>query len=136
MGIAAVSVDAKATHDWPSSLTSFDATRAAQFATLEINGFPRWFDGLAAAWPREVAEVLMAEVRSQIRMTENQPIHGIVQDLLYGPREAAVAIFEPLFEELQCMSEFSLALLPPVLENPFAGDILRGWEGSTGGSRS
>jgi hypothetical protein len=116
MGIAAVSVDAKATPHWPSSLTSSDATRAAQYATLEINGFPPWFDGLAAAWPGEVADVLMAEIRSRISMVEDQPIHGILQDLLHGPQEAAAAVFEPLFEELQRTPEFSLASLPPTLE--------------------
>ena len=71
MGIAAVSVEAKATPDWPSSLTSSDAIRAAQYATLELNGFPTWFGALAAAWPREVADVLMAEVRSKISVEGN-----------------------------------------------------------------
>ena len=116
MGIAAVSVDAKATPHWPLSLTSSDAIRAAQYATLEINEFSPWFDGLAAAWPGEVADVLMAEVRSQISMVGNQPIHGILQDLLYGPQEAAAAVFEPLFEELQHTPDCTLASLSPVLE--------------------
>jgi len=116
MGIAAVSVDAKATPDWPSSLTSSDATRAAQYATLEINGFPPWFGALAAAWPREVADVLMAEVRSQISVVGNPPTHGILQDLVYGPQEVAAAVFEPLLEELQREPGFPPALLSPVLE--------------------
>ena len=116
MGIAAVSIDAKATPDWPSSLTSSNATRAAQYATLEINGFPPWLGALAAAWQREVADVLMAEVRSQINVVGNQPTHGILQDLVYGPQEVAAAVFEPLLEELHCKPGFSPALLSPVLE--------------------
>ncbi len=116
MGITAVSVEAKATPDWAPRLTSSDATRAAQYATLELSGFPPWFSALVTARPREVADVLMVEVRSQIRAAEGRPIHGILQDLLYGPPEAAAAIFEPLFEELQREPDFPSASLEPVLE--------------------
>jgi hypothetical protein len=116
MGITAVSVEAKATPDWPSTLTSSDASRAAQYGTLELNGFPPWFGALAAAWRREVAGVLVAEVRSWISMARNTPIHGILQDLVYGPQEVAAAVFEPLFEELQLKPDFPPAPLSAVLE--------------------
>ena len=116
MGIAAVSVEAKATRDWPSILTSSDAILAAQYATLELNGFPNWFGALAAAWPREVAGVLVSEVRSWISVEGNAAIHGILQDLVYGPQEVAAAVFEPLFEDLQLKPDFRPAPLSPVLE--------------------
>ncbi len=129
MGIAAVSVDAKATPDWPSSLTSSDATRASEYATLEINGFPPWFGALAAAWPREVANVLMAEVRSQIGAMGKQPTHGILQELVYGPQEVAAAVFEPLWEELQREATIPPALLSPVFKilcQGMASDDMKG----------
>jgi hypothetical protein len=84
MGIAAVSIEAKVTPSWPSSLTSSDATRAAQYATLELNGFPAWFGALVMAWPREVADVLMVEVRSQISAGESQPIPRASCFLVYA----------------------------------------------------
>ena len=116
MGITAVSVDAKTTPDWPSRLTSSEATRAAQYGTLELNGFPDWFNALATVWPHEVADVLMTEVRSEISIAGTQPIPGILQHLVYGPREASAEIFELLFKELQRTTDFPPTVLSAVVE--------------------
>jgi len=116
MGITSVSVEAKAAADWPSTLTSAEATRAAQYATLELNGFPSWFAPLAAAWPNEVAGILMGEVRARIALGGEGLVHGVLQDLVYGPMEAAAAIFDGLLGELQGRPDFSSGLLAPVLD--------------------
>ena len=34
--------------DWASKLAEREAQRAVLYATLELNGFPRWIDDLAA----------------------------------------------------------------------------------------
>ena len=47
MGIAGVTLEAIGTPGWAAGLSNDDATRAAGYATLELNGFPRWFADLA-----------------------------------------------------------------------------------------
>lgn len=116
MGIAAVTVEAKAATNWPSGLTSSDATRAAQYATLEINGFPPWFGPLAAAWPREVAEVLITEIRSQFSTADDGPVYGVLHDLIYASQEAVEAVSELLFDELRGNPHFPKAVLTYMLE--------------------
>ena len=59
MGLIGVSLLAKGDPQWANSLTADQAMLAAQYATLEINGFPSWLSSLAQIWPHQVGEVLL-----------------------------------------------------------------------------
>ncbi|MWL68819.1 hypothetical protein GQL79_23400, partial [Escherichia coli] len=61
MGIAAVSIDAATHPDWTSRLTAVQAVRAAEYATLELNGLPKWITSLAETWPIAVQDVLTGQ---------------------------------------------------------------------------
>lgn len=63
MGLAGVSLESAANPDFARTLTDELALRAAQYATFELNGFPKWLDGLSRAAPRAVIDVLLKEVR-------------------------------------------------------------------------
>jgi hypothetical protein len=84
MALAAISLEARATPDWLGRLNSGDASKAAAFATLELNGFPPWFPKLAAAWPKEVAAVLLHEIISQLDDTTPGPRRGTLQDVAHS----------------------------------------------------
>lgn len=66
MGIAGVAMEAHRSSAWPSALTEADALRAAQYATLELNGFPPYLARLADRFPLSVRDALMTEIRSEL----------------------------------------------------------------------
>ena len=70
MGLAGVSLEAADLKGWVDKLSPLEATRAAGYATLEINGFPRWLPELAAARPQEVRAVLIGEIVDDTTRTD------------------------------------------------------------------
>lgn len=66
MGLAGVSLEAAGNPQWAAALTNDEAIRAAEYATLEINGFPSWLAGLAAAKPGQVRKVLQEEIAAEL----------------------------------------------------------------------
>jgi hypothetical protein len=86
MAIAAISVEARATPDWPARLIPEDAAKAAAFATLELSGFPSWFPKLATAWPEQVNAVLLHEIVSEL---DDSTRYGTLQDVVHAPIEVA-----------------------------------------------
>jgi hypothetical protein len=130
MGIAAVGVEANEMPNWASQLTSADATRAAQFATLELNGFPPWFTSLAESWPHEVAACLVTEVVAQISASQDGQSHGVLQNLAYGSAVVASAVSADLFGELQHRSK-----LPPSFLSAVLDVLLRGTTSDDGKAR-
>ncbi len=100
IGLAGVSLEAKDNASWTSRLTSEEATRAAEYATLEFGGFPSWFPALVLVWPRESCEVLMCEIRSAIDDPVPGAYHGTLDDVDNGPSEVAAAIAPHVLAEL------------------------------------
>jgi len=70
MAFTGVTLEATTVRGWAENLTSIEAMRAAGYATLEINGFPRWLSNLVAAKPAELRTVLLAEIVEEITRTE------------------------------------------------------------------
>src|SRR5262249_9034192 len=66
MGISGVSLEAASGDDWAVRLSSSEATLAAGYATLELNGFPRWMTTLARVKPKEVCSTLIGEIRCEL----------------------------------------------------------------------
>jgi hypothetical protein len=115
MAIAAISLEAKATPDWPASLSPEDAAKAAAFATLELNGFPSWLPNLATAWPDQVGVVLLHEINSELDDPAPGPRYGTLQDVAHAPIEVARVVARALLRELKKRPELVPPLLSPVL---------------------
>jgi hypothetical protein len=115
MGIAGVSVEAKQTPTWPTALTSSDAYRAAQYAMLEINGFPAWLIPLARCFPAEVRAVLMTEIEADIQNTAPGPRAGPLEYATRAAPEIVQCIAVPLFDLLVAQANFPRPSLGPTL---------------------
>lgn len=111
MGICGVTVEAASNPAWPTNLTSEEALRAAQYATLELNGFPSWMTRLAVEWPREVGEILMPEILAELDAPAAAAHVGPLQDLDNGAIEITQAVALSLFRELQHREQMPAALL-------------------------
>ena len=119
MGIAGVSIEAASRADWASRLTADQAVRAAEFATLEINGLPDWTAALVSAWPAAVENVLAREAASDL----DNPMPGIhyqtLEDIGRGD-EGLVRLMAPtLWQELQSrqdLKQLALRTMLPILE--------------------
>jgi hypothetical protein len=101
MGIAGVSFDAKEGPGWVEKLTVEEALRAAQYGSLELNGFPPWFEGLAARWPREALAVMLGELRAQLDAGQEFALPGMLQDLIHGAASLTVLVAPHLQAELE-----------------------------------
>lgn len=66
MGLTGLSLEAAGNPRWAAALTDEEAVRAAEYATLEINGFPGWLDGLARAKPTQVRKALKKEIAAEL----------------------------------------------------------------------
>lgn len=110
MGIVGVTLEAKRDPKWADKLTSEDATRAAKFATLELNGFPPWILGLCAGWPDETSAVLMGEVISQFDAPEDIA-YGVTQDISKAPIEVAKTVASDMLTAIEERSRLGLRAL-------------------------
>ena len=97
IGICAVSVEARLNPLWPGYLRPDEARRAAEYLTLELNGFPAWTARLAVAFPKEVSGVMVGEVSAEMQDTSPTPYVGPLQDLDSAPVEVCRAVAEELF---------------------------------------
>ena len=115
MGIAGVSLEAAANSRWAEQLSSEEATRAATYGTLELNGFPAWFAGLAHAKPDEVRDVLAREVITEIADTEPRTQYEVLEDVSRSGDVIAELIAPVLLSELKRRTDIPVSALQPML---------------------
>lgn len=115
VGICGVSVEAKLNPGWPAYLTSDEATRAAEYATLELNGFPAWTAPLAATWPAEVGRVVLGEIVAELDDSTSDSHVGPLQDIETGPPELCRAVATGLFDALRTREQLPERELSQVL---------------------
>jgi len=101
MAIACISIEARVNPQWVDHLTSAEASRAAAFGTLELNGFPSWMLPLAARWPQEVSTVLAGEITVEIDDPAPGLFRGTLQDVLYAPSQIAALVAPSLLAALR-----------------------------------
>ena len=87
MGIAGVTLEAKADPDWTAKLSLTEARIAAQLATLELNGFPHWLKALCDTWHEQVREVFLHEASEHLVTDAGQ--HGFIDKVKYAEPELA-----------------------------------------------
>lgn len=114
MGIAGVAMEARRTPDWPAALTEAEALRAAQFATLELNGFPSYVTRLAARFPNAVRDALMTEIRAEL---DNRGARGGVLEAIANTEEGIARVLaQSLEDELRLRTDFGERHLNAMLE--------------------
>ncbi len=69
---------------WAASLTLDEVRAAAVYATVELNGFPRWASDLATMHPVEVDAVLGDELAAELTLGDEFQHLPILQDLSYA----------------------------------------------------
>lgn len=115
MCIAGISIEAASRPNWASRLTDEQASRAAEYATLEINGFPDWIGALAAAWPGAVEAVLAREAASDL----DNPTPGVhyqtLEDIYRGPDSLSRMMSPALWHELRNRPDLNQLALRPLL---------------------
>lgn len=101
--------------DWAQHLTEQQAIRAAEYATLELNGFPEWIAALVLAWPTAVEDVLVREVASNL--DESTPEgHYTILDAISRSDDRLVRLMSPaLMRELNARPDLNRAALRPLL---------------------
>jgi hypothetical protein len=115
MGICGVSLEAKLNTRWPIYLTSAEASRAAEYATLELNGLPSWMARLAARWPGEVGQVVLGEILAELDDSISEAHVGPLQDLESGPEEVCRAVSVELFNALRAREQLPARKLDQTL---------------------
>jgi hypothetical protein len=116
MGIAGVTLESKTSVDWAERLSAAEAKRAAEYATLEINGFPEWLADLTRAKPEEVLSVLRAEVEAEIANAEPGRHCEVLYDLTRADARTQQLLALSLLEALETRTDFLPTVLSPILE--------------------
>ena len=80
LGLAGVSAEAR-TSGWATELSPEEAVKAATYATVELNGFPRFVTDLATSHPAEVGTIIGGEAKAQLAMGDDHDYLPILQDL-------------------------------------------------------
>jgi len=121
MGIAGVTLEAKLGERWTERLTSEEATLAASYATIEINGFPWWLSDLTVAKPQEVRAVLKGEIAAELEDPEPRPRYDVLDDISRADGRVMELMAPDLLDEIEQRPD-----LPPVALMPMLDVISRG----------
>ncbi len=114
MGIAGISLEAAGTPGWVNQLNPELARRATVYATLEMNGFPRWMSDVSTGWPMEVRAVLHEEVAAELEHCDAR--FGVLYDIGRADDCTAALMVSPLLDELDRHSELPAPLLAQLLD--------------------
>lgn len=115
MCLAGVSIEAASRPNWAVELTKEQAVRAAEYATLEINGFPDWIGTLATAWPVAVEQVLAKEVASDLENPTPSIHYQTLENIYRSPESISRLISPALWRELQARPGLDQLALRPLL---------------------
>ncbi|BDU71418.1 NACHT domain-containing protein [Mesoterricola silvestris] len=66
-GLTGLYIEANEIKDWPITLSKEDARLAARYALYQLNGFPAWLPDLYRHFTKEVLELIMTEVKFELR---------------------------------------------------------------------
>ncbi|GAA0623977.1 hypothetical protein GCM10009422_20300 [Brevundimonas kwangchunensis] len=101
LALTGLLVEASSDPMWASKLSRAHARRAAEWAMLELNGFPDWFPGLAAVHPKIANAVLNAEIDGEVASIVPHGHSHAVSALRYGPAEVRRLAASHLFSALK-----------------------------------
>jgi hypothetical protein len=116
MGLAGITLEGVGNPNWAAELREGDARRAAEYATLELNGFPTWLKSLGLAKPDIVKDVLLREARAELDLSPDVPRFGALQDLARGDRTLAELAAPEILTELENRPNLPAGVLSHVLD--------------------
>ncbi|MBR1188509.1 hypothetical protein [Bradyrhizobium sp. AUGA SZCCT0160] len=116
MGLAGIMLEATANPNWANELGDDDARKAAEYATLELNGFPSWLAKLAHAKPAVVRDVLLCEARAELNLPSDAPRLWVIQALARADAFLAELIAPAILTELEGRSNLSPGVLARILD--------------------
>jgi len=116
MGLVGVSLEAKGQLGWAATLSSDDARRAVEYATLELNGFPSWLADLARAKPDDVRVVLSHETLAQLKRPADAARFGTLQDIARGDKVIADLMAPFVLAEIEARPNLAPEMLSPALD--------------------
>jgi hypothetical protein len=123
MGLTGVSLEATKAPSWATKLSDDEARRATEFATLEINGFPRWLSDLVASHPAEVRTVLQHEIKDELTregVTFFETLHAVARSDDGLASLLAPAMLQDL-EAALVVPHGALSLVLQIIVNGLAG---------------
>lgn len=101
-GLTGIAIEAREENAWLSKLSPAEAETAARFALSELNGFPSWMPELHAAFPNEVASVLLKEIQYELKVeTSEGESHYVLYDIAWHGAFARDKIAPALLSELR-----------------------------------
>jgi hypothetical protein len=98
-----------------SEVVEWEARRATEFATLEINGFPQWLSDLGASHPAEVRTVLHHEITDELTR-EGVPFFETLQAVAYSNDGLASLLAPVLLQDLEAGLSLPHGATSPVLQ--------------------
>ncbi len=116
MGLVGISLEAKSQPGWAATLSSDDARRAVEYATLELNGFPVWLADLARAKPDDVRVVLSHEVLAELNRPSDAPRFGVLQDIARGDKVIAKLMAPFVLAEIEARPNLATEVLSLALD--------------------
>jgi hypothetical protein len=114
-GITGISLEAAIKPSWAEELSSDEAIHAAQYATLELNGFPSWLSGLANAKLSEVRNVLVKEVTAELGDPVPRTRYEVLDDISRSGTVVIELMAPVLFEEVKRREDIAAPALAPLL---------------------
>jgi len=83
-GLTGLAIEARETIAWPSSLGSVEAEIATRYALQELNGFPVWLPLLHKAFPSQVLDILLQEIKYELcSETATGDSHYVLADVAW-----------------------------------------------------
>ena len=100
LGLAAIYAEAE-DPSWAAKLDEEEASRAARFAPIQLNGLPSWMESLVAAHPEAVDEVLGKELSWELGRELDGDGHSmLLQDISHATESVGKVFLERLLKWL------------------------------------
>jgi hypothetical protein len=110
-----VSLEATTQDRWADQLLAHEATLAAGYATLELNGFPRWLSVLAASRPAEVRAILVGEISNELSRADLTH-YETLNKVAYADDGIAALVAPALLDDIEKRVQLPLGALSHVLQ--------------------
>lgn len=111
-GLAGLSIEARETENWASTLSEDEAEIAFRYAMDELNGFPDWMPSLFDAFPNLIARLLLREVDRDLRIEKAKvDSHYVLADLSWSGSWAWPGIGVEIFARLKAREPKNLTNL-------------------------
>ncbi len=117
LGLSGLQIEANETADWISLLDEAEVIRACKYASFELNGFPKWFPALYAAYPDVVSDFLFKEINFEIEnATAEKSLNYILSDVAWSGQWAWSALAPKIYGFLQTSGPSNTEVLDHLLK--------------------